>query len=165
MLHFKSKRRKYMIKETIYDVHWEGPFDWDKRKRHLKKNHVLYQMYGKHLQYGSDALLYIGTTSDMMRRLKEHETWVMNEWENIRIRVGSTGEFSSWKEWRKAKRYPKADEKVVEKIEALLIYAHAPAYNKSNKEDAKKSKGLRIFNSGNFGQLLPEVSYRYFLGK
>jgi hypothetical protein len=48
-------------------------------------------------------------------------------------------------------------------VEALLIYAYQPAYNtKSKHNPSNQAKGLRIFNTGNVGYLLPEVSYRYF---
>jgi hypothetical protein len=82
------------------------------------------------------------------------------------FRVASLGEFKSWTDWNVEKDYTKADRKTVEKIEAMLIYAHSPAYNTANKSNAKeKSKGIRVFNSGTFGQLLPELSYTYYFGE
>jgi hypothetical protein len=50
-------------------------------------------------------------------------------------------------------------------IEKLMIYANQPAYNTSNKNDAKDSKEIRIFNTGHFGSLMPEISSWYFLDK
>ena len=68
-----------------------------------------------------------------------------------------------WKEWKEPGDYAKASDNLVKKIEALLIYANQPTYNSMNKSDAANSKGLRIFNTGKAGQLLPEISYMYHL--
>jgi len=153
-----------MYNETIYDIYWEGPFEWEEKDKHIKKHHVLYQIYGAHHLYGRDVLLYIGMTSKgVKRRLKEHEGWISEEYDKVRVRIGSLGEFTTWKDWREGD-YKEAEKSLVERIEALLIYAHQPVYNKANKEQSEKAKGIRIFNSGFLGQLFPEISYRYFLG-
>lgn len=153
-----------MSNETIYDIYWEGPFEWDEKDQHIKDRHVLYQIYGAHHLYGRDILLYIGMTSKgVNQRLKEHEKWVYEEYDKVSIRIGSLGQFTSWKDWSEGD-YKEAEKSLVGQIEALLIYAHQPVYNKANKEQAKKAKGIRIFNSGFLGQLFPEISYRYFLG-
>ncbi len=76
------------------------------------------------------------------------------------VRYGSIREFGGWKN----KKPYLVEVSVVKKVEALLIYANQPAYNSRNKADAEIAKGIRIFNSGKLGHLLPEVSYRYFLG-
>lgn len=152
-------------KETLYDVYWEGPFAWDKRKGQVKLYHVLYQIYGQHPVYGSNVLLYIGRTEKGMERLNQHDSWVWDECDEMTFRVASLGEFTSWKEWNESEHYDPAKPAIVEKIEAILIHAHSPAYNAANKSSAKgKSKGIRVFNSGRFGQLLPEVSYKYYFG-
>jgi hypothetical protein len=36
--------------ETIYDIRWEGPFDYGRAVKTMKSHHVLYQIYG-HQQY------------------------------------------------------------------------------------------------------------------
>jgi hypothetical protein len=153
-----------MGKEVIYDIYWEGPYSWEEKNNHFKKQHVLYQLYGAHHLYGRDILLYIGSTEKGIQRLKEHEWWVNYEYDSIRVRLGSLGRFTTWDKWNKIENYKKADMKIVHKIESLLIFAHQPAYNQVNKENANKAKGIRIFNSGKFGQLFPEVSYKCFLG-
>jgi hypothetical protein len=149
--------------ETLYNVFWEGPFSWNERTRAAKKHHCLYQIYGQHAVYGSNVLLYIGMAENVSQRLEQHEEWIADECDEVTIRVGSLGLFTGWSEWEKA--YPKVDRAIVDRIEALLIYAHQPAFNSANKATAKeKSRGLRIFNSGKCGQLLPEVSYKYYFG-
>jgi hypothetical protein len=153
--------------EKIYDVYWEGPFEWEKGERKCKNNHVLYQIYGSHHLYGRDVLLYIGSTlRTPFERLREHEEWVEDEYDKMTIRFGSISEFTSasWDEHERRRPYPRLKESVIETVEALLIYANQPAYNSRNKADAKKATGIRIFNTGRIGHLLPEVSYRYFLG-
>jgi len=153
-----------MCNETIYDIYWEGPFEWEQKDKPIEKHHVVYQIYGAHHLYGRDVLLYIAMTSKgVKKRLKEHAGWISEEYDKVRIRIGSLGKFTSWRDWRKGD-YEEAENSLVEKIEALLIYAHQIVYNKANKEQAENAKGIRIFNSGFLGQLFPEISYRYFLG-
>lgn len=153
-----------MRKEKIYDVFWEGPYDWTERHEKMKDYHVLYQLYGLHHLYGYRVLLYIGMTSNIEQRLKWHEEWVEEEYDKVDIRFGSAGAFRNWQDWKEPGNYKKADDDLVKKIEALLIYANQPAYNTINKNGAPTSKGIRIFNSGKSGSLLPEVSYKYFSG-
>ncbi len=151
--------------EVSYDIYWEGPYDWDTRKGKAKSHHVLYQLYGQHPIYGRDVLLYIAMTKDGAERLEQHEQWIRDECDKMTFRLGSLGEFTSWEEWNKPGDYRKKERDIVQQVEALLIYAHQPAYDSSNKSSAKDiSEGIRIFNSGHFGQLLPELSYRYYFG-
>jgi len=151
------------MRDTIYDVFWEGPFEWDKRHPHLKDHHVLYAIEGTHPIYGRDVLLYIGRTdAGIGNRLSNHEEWVEYEPDLIKVRVASVGEFINWEEWEKEGDYPKADPDIVEQIEALLIYAHQPAYNTRGKSGLAPKIGIRIFNTGKSGLLLPELSYLYY---
>jgi len=151
------------MKETIYDVFWEGPFEWEKRHSHLKKHHVLYSIEGNHPVYGRDVLLYIGKTdAGIGNRLSYHEEWVDDESDLVKVRVASVGEFTNWEEWEKDTHYPKADANIVGKIEALLIYAHQPAYNTRGKSSLGPKIRIRIFNTGKSGLLLPELSYLYY---
>jgi hypothetical protein len=155
-----------MDNEKIYDVYWEGPFEWGKGERECKDNHVLYQIYGSHHLYGRDVLLYIGSTlRTPFERLREHEEWLEDEYDKVSLRFGSVGEFTNWKDWDSDEDYKKANGELVERIEALLIYAHQPAYNQASKSQAMRANGIRIFNSGRLGQLFPEVSYKYFLSE
>jgi hypothetical protein len=82
------------------------------------------------------------------------------------VRFASIGELASsdWTDWDDGERYPKASPDLVAKVEALLIYAHQPAYNVMSKDSIEIAKGLRIMNTGRLGHLLPEVSYLYQVG-
>jgi hypothetical protein len=51
----------------------------------------------------------------------------------------------------------RAKPSLVEQVEALLIYAHQPAYNSMSKGSVTVAKGLRILNTGRLGHLLPEI--------
>ncbi len=148
--------------EQILDAFWEGPFEWTEREPYLKPEHVLYALYGAHHVYGRDVLLYIGRTAKgAARRLTTHTGWVEEEYDVMNVRVASVGEISSWAGWDDNERYPKAPENLVAAAEALLIYAHQPAYNRAGKESLPAAKGFRLFNTGMIGTLLPEISYRY----
>lgn len=154
-----------MEAEKIFEVFWDGPFEWRKGIKDCKEHHILYQVYGYHPLYGSNVLLYIGSSHTSVKtRLKEHEWWLDEEWEDTQVRLGSIREFTTWRSQEVKKRWPKPGKMTVEAIEALLIYANQPVYNDRNKSDAKKAKGIRIFNNGRLGQILPEVSHKYFLG-
>jgi hypothetical protein len=136
----------------------------------LAPEHVVYALYGVHHQYGNQVLLYIGKTGvDLGTRLAGHVEWVNQEWETstMRVKAASVGPFASvdawWNSYDPKARYKKADAKLVGDVESLLIYAHQPAYNAQGKGGLNpKCQPLRVFNTGQVGSLLPEVSYAYF---
>ena len=149
--------------ERIFDVFWEGPFLWGDHNQNIKDSHVLYALYGTHPVYGPDVLLYIGMTERGVGiRLSEHADWIEYEPERVKIRVASMGEIQSWEGWEENERYERAQKADVEAVETLLIYTHQPAYNTRNKESLEKGRGIRVFNTGNFGSLLLEISHRYY---
>ena len=155
------------MRETIYDVHWEGPFKWEECGKYLKPGHMLYGLSGAHHLYGRDVLLYLGRTDNgIAKRLTTHAEWVEYEYDAITVRVASVGVFTSWKTWEAIERpYPAVNSDVVRGIEGLLIYAHQPAYNSMSKSSLDRvSYGIRILNTGRIGHLLPEVSYLYHYG-
>lgn len=151
------------MNEVIYDAYWEGTFNWDDRKNRVKRYHVIYALYGSHHLYGREALLYIGKTNkDLGNRLKNHMWWINDEYEDIKFKVASIGKFTNWKDWNENDYYEKARSHIVNGVEALLIYAHQPAYNTKSKKSLNSSKGFRLINTGKIGNLLPEISYFYF---
>lgn len=150
-----------MNNERTVVVHWEGPFEWDQYKKHQKRGHVLYAIYGSHHLYGRDVLLYLGRSTDVGTRIEDHAWWVEDEYDAVRVRFASVDDFKGWTEWLKVERYPPAPPTLVNDVEALLIYAHQPAYNTMGKGTLKNA-GLRVFNTGMMGHLLPEVSSLYY---
>ena len=153
------------MQENVLDVRWDGPFAWDEYRDYVRSDHVLYALYGAHPQYGRDVLLYIGQSRAGVRnRLKKHAAWVRDEADEVAVRLGSIDRFRSWSDWSASAPYEKADKPTVDGVEALLIAAHQPAYNSQNKAQIRKAEGIRLFNTGRSGSLLPEVSYRYWNG-
>jgi hypothetical protein len=72
--------------DKIYNIFWEGPFEWDQREAKIKHEHVLYQIYGSHHIYGRDVLLYIGSSvRGLNERLREHEEWLEDEYDKVLI--------------------------------------------------------------------------------
>ena len=147
--------------ERIVDVYWEGPFEWANVHKCTKQHHMLYALYGAHHAYGLNVLLYIGRTTGVANRFASHETWVGDEYDPMTVRLASLGEVDTWQEWDEHDHYPRAEDDLVKRVEALLIYALQPAYNRANKDSLGDAKGLRVFNTGMIGTMLPEVSYRY----
>jgi len=119
----------------------------------------LYQYCGTHPVYGRESLLYIGQAfdRDFSKRLSEHvhETWSSTP---IEIFLGFIASREKLDEdsWRNE----------VDLAEALLIYTHSPAWNSSNIKtiDYSRFDGVHIFNWGDRGSLLPEVSYERWCG-
>jgi hypothetical protein len=154
--------------EMICDVRWEGPVDWDRRADLLALDHVLYALYGTHQLYGHHVLLYLGMTEiDLGTRLAGHVQWVADEYEPMRLKAASVGRFATVDEWWNSydpkERYKRGDPKLVVEVESLLIYAHQPAYNTQCKNGLRPNyRPLRVFNTGRFGNLLPEVSTAYY---
>ena len=160
-----------MTEEKIYDVYWQGPFSWSDRGRVEQLSdpgNVIYSLHGTHHLYGRDALLYIGKTeTTVAERLDQHEDWILDEYDAVSIKVASTGEFSNWDEyesWSATKAHPRPGSRIIDGVEALLIYAHQPAYNNRGKGGLATAKGIRIYNTGKSGHVLPEVSFGYHHG-
>jgi len=161
------------MNEIICDVYWDGPHKWEE-KPPFKLGHVLCSLHGTHPLYGRDVLLYIGKTDvDMDTRLSQHAWWVEEELDVVTLKFASIRVFEgndSIENWRRNddERKPdvtcskKAAPDIVREVEALLIYAHQPAFNTSGKVSLNVRRGLRIFNTGKLGLLHPELSWAYF---
>ena len=151
-----------MTKKIIINIDWDGPFTEEDVKGFTDPtDYGVYQLYGRHPIYGMlpGTLLYIGKNwqQTFATRNDQHplELWVGKTAE---IFVGRlAGEHQPGNaEWS---RY-------IDEVERLLIYAHAPAWNSHFIDNyGKDIRNLHIFNWGNYGQLLPEVSrdrYKYY---
>jgi hypothetical protein len=153
--------------EEIWVIHWEGPFTLEeaRKKRGRNTGYVLYQLSGQHHLYGANVLLYLGQTRNGIKtRLGQHDEWIADEYDEMKVRLGSIAKFSSWDSLEKTKKpFPSPGKTFIEKIERLLIYACQPAYNVANKNAAKGAEEIRIFNTGRSGPIFPEISSRYFL--
>lgn len=156
-----------MINEITYDVHWYGPYSLRDLDSEIGSDSglVLYALYGPHPLYGTDVLLYLGVTEKSLKTcISQHESWIAELSNPIKIYGAAIGRFSSWREATATEKYLPLPEQEIRAIESLLIIAHQPAYNIRSKESAEIARDVRLFNTGNFRALLPEVSGCYHLG-
>lgn len=153
--------------EQTWVIQWEGTFTLEEARKKKGRNsgYVVYQLSGQHHLYGTNVLLYIGQTSKGIKtRLGQHDEWIADEYDEIKVRLGSIAKFSSWDSFEKSKKpFPNPGRMIIEKIEKLLIFACQPAYNVANKNDARDAEEIRIFNTGRSGPIFPEISSWYFL--
>ena len=72
-------------------IEWEGSFCLDYVIDHLngKDDYGLYQIYGTHIVYGANSLLYIGKAEGLTfsQRFSQHREWLSEE-ESVSIRIG-----------------------------------------------------------------------------
>jgi hypothetical protein len=128
----------------------------------------IYQIYGRHSAYGKDALLYIGQSNSQTFSKRLFQRWEFEEScafpHTLRIgRIVKSKYPEDHLEWDESRWW-----EIINISEKLLLHTHAPAFNKqanSGLFDIKdEAKHIHIFNWGDFGDLLPEVSaYRYSL--
>ena len=152
--------------EDIYEVYWRGPYSEENLNSltdEENENFVLYKIYGFHPVYGDKVLLYIGMTEKgVKKRLIQHNYWMDEErFGPSRIYFASIGKFESWEIADKIKIYKRLDRETIKKVESLLIYAHQPAHNTKARNSANEAKNFRLFNTGSFGVLMPEISGLY----
>jgi len=100
----------------------------------------LYVVIGDHHVHGARSLLYIGRSIELNRRVGGHGSWLD-------------------KEWRPEVYIAKVSSEKLNDIERLLIGAHSPPYNGTCVGEVPQlSPPLRVWNTGSFFKLLPEVS-------
>lgn len=145
----------YMENVKIYHLLWEKVEYQDFESLNEKKHYGIYQIYGDHPIYGRDILLYIGKAQEQTfaQRLSQHDDF---EETNLRITKLYIGMFlnmddNNYVNWGDS----------IDEAEKILIKAHCPAYNSSMIKGIITDDSLSnivIFNWGDFGQLLPEIS-------
>ena len=152
--------------EEIYEACWRGPYSEENLvslTEEENKKFVIYKIYGSHPIYGDNILLYIGMTEQGVKaRLIQHNYWMDEErFGPSRIYFASIGRFENWKKSEEIEIFDRIERETIENVESLLIYAHQPVHNSKSRNSAIKSKNLRIFNTGSFGILMPEISGLY----
>jgi hypothetical protein len=152
--------------ERIFTIHWEVLDD------PKPEGSCLYQMIGFHPMYGAHSLLYIGNSSNIPDRMKQHSGWVEEEPDVVITKTGFVRSFSSWDDYYKSKKTiseAKITEVELHKLERLLIFGCTPAYNGVGVADPGNLRNfiggeeLRIFNVGKHAPLPSEVSSRRWL--
>lgn len=151
----------------IINVEWRGPYKIHTVIEKMKdggtkhndwggKDYGLYQIYGRHITCGRNALLYVGLAEEQTfsRRFQQHNQEWLNKEKNIKLYLGRIdGEKyyndRNWRTWRK-------DLKMTESIQ---IYKYTPNYNSSKIGDCPKIspyKHVKILNLGKKAKLKKE---------
>lgn len=140
----------------LIQLNWEGPYS--KNELDLLKNEVtdygIYSIYGTHLVYGKDVLLYIGKADrqTLGKRISQEGWDDTNDSNNLKIYVGRLhGPINPSEEvWSKH----------IYLAESLLIYVHKPAYNQKSISSLPDTdlQNIHILNWGDHRSLLPEIS-------
>ena len=153
------------MKDKHIHVLWQGPYTYKvTRKMKGTADYGVYQIYGCHPVYGSDALAYIGMAREQTFGVRfEHrerisrDIWADN-WGHHRIYLGRIHKTVD-------ESHPLDPEwgELIVVAEKLLITGHAPAWNSQGLGDLKPDEWERfgkfhVFNWGQYAQLLPEVS-------
>ena len=141
----------------IINVEWQGSLSVeDTRNLDGPSDYGIYQLCGRHPVYRGNTLLYIGKAwnQTLGARVSQYslENWVCG---TAAIHVGRLAFYGA---------QPTDWEERVNRVEALLIYSHAPAWNSQCINDYGDIGDLHILNWGDYGLLLPEVStarYQY----
>ena len=136
-------------------IKWQGPFSIEDVLMLNDENddYGLYQIYGRHIIFGADSLLYIGMARDQTfgQRLSQHNTEWLWEEEGLSIRLGRihiedyASDPPDWSDWRQ----------VLGDVEALEIYWHSPPYNSANISEYNGQR-LQVVNKGERGSLVAE---------
>lgn len=147
---------------------------WDKyeyeepeiRKLNGPTDYGIYQIYGRHNAYGKNALLYIGQAygQTFAKRLDKRWEFIESGAYPHTLRIGKIVKHNNQDiplEWDKCKW-----NEMINNCEKLLLQSHAPAFNKKGNSGlydiSNDENNIHIFNWGDFGDLLPEISsYRY----
>jgi hypothetical protein len=139
----------------IVRVKWSGPFTYKaykERKTDLLNNNGLYQIYGQHVVFGPDSLLYIGMANDRTfdKRLRDHECWLDIECD-VSIRLGVL-------DLDNEQRRTEDIKQLLTEVEALIIWWHSPPYNSSNIQTYNVKRRLHVQNWDARGRLLHEYT-------
>ena len=151
----------YTRKFHLVALSWEGPFavDYDRAAdtysweslvavENLAEHGGLYQIYGRHPTYGLNALLYIGcvrpnsSKRGIGMRLAEHVKTRFMWHTNLAAHLAPL------------EANVLTDGITVELVESILIYAHQPALNRQNIDEARwDKKSVLVRNWGFVGSL------------
>ncbi|MGG3691771.1 hypothetical protein [Heyndrickxia ginsengihumi] len=143
-------------KIEIIQIDWEGLYTLEELNLLINdsQDYGIYQIYGKHLVYGKDVLLYIGKADKQTigKRISQENWCNTNDSKHLKIYAGRLAGESTPKEefWSKE----------IDLAEKLLISVHKPAYNSKSLSLLRDSElqDIHILNWGDHRDLLPEVS-------
>lgn len=128
------------MKTYSIEIDWKGPLTVEKAIKGLTdggkhpnwdgKDYGLYQVYGRHIIYGRNALLYIGMTTDQTfsQRIGDHgKQWLDEDQDkkDVKIYVGRVydpkkhSKKYGWRSWKRD----------IRRAERILIWKYSPNYN------------------------------------
>jgi len=137
------------MEKYIIEINWEGPLKIDEVIRDRghegdlsdsweKCDYGVYQIYGPHIIYGKNVLLYIGQAAKetFSQRFREHRNNLLKDdnLRRIRIYLGRLKGLPKYTARDKWRRYYRD----VDIVESVLIYKYLPSYNGSRKGDYPK---------------------------
>jgi hypothetical protein len=147
------------IKRTIV-IRWKGPFSIKeiiKSKNNDEKDYGVYQVYGCHILYKNNTLLYIGQAvkETFSQRFRDHEKNLLSDDDPSQIRIylgelNNSHEYTAKDGWRIWYRD-------VDIAESTLIYKYLPPYNGSGKSEYPTERfqlaGIKLLHTGDKGRL------------
>jgi hypothetical protein len=139
----------------IYHLNWKE-YDWNDWSTHeSEKDYGIYQIYGNHSVYGDNSLLYIGKTKKQTysKRINGHKDFdasQVSKFTKLHLSYFCKIDDLSEANWDEA----------IDLVETVFIRAHSPALNSQNVMGflEKDTPNILIYNWGERGSLLPEVS-------
>lgn len=140
---------------SIVHIEWEGPYSFVEITNYDNANDIgIYQVYGNHILYGKNVLLYIGSTvkQTFFQRISQEGWDIGDNISQYKFRLGRLKKDSS-------RKHSKIEDDI-KLIEKLLIYAIRPALNTSNtiSIDDDKLKKILVLNWKEIGDLPAEIS-------
>ena len=116
------------MRMRILRIKWQGPYAFADALtlNDEQEDYGVYQVYGEHVVFGDDALLYIGSARDQTfgRRLSQHD-WIKEDNEIVVGRISESDykhDPPDWGDWHE----------LLEDVEFLEIYWHSPPRNSKN---------------------------------
>jgi hypothetical protein len=140
----------------LIQIDWKGPYSLEELNLLDDKSHDygIYQIYGKHIVYGKDVLLYIGKADlqTIGKRVSQENWWDTNDSNHLKIYAGRLAGEKTPQE--------KIWSKEIDLADKLLINVHKPAYNSKNLTSIPDAElqDIHILNWGNHRDLLPVAS-------
>jgi len=166
-VYFEKKLLEDTMTTYKINIVWDGPFKIAEIEKYNQggsapkwdgEDYGVYQIYGKHILCGEDALLYVGITTErtFTERFKEHKTWLLEDQDEKDIaiylgRVSDPARYSEEDEWKSWK-------KDVELAEKILIYKYSPNYNSREltiEPNLGRYKSVRLMHTGKSHKLKP----------
>lgn len=146
-----------MANFKIYHLNWKE-YIWNESVNTAftsSKDIGIYQVYGSHPVYGDNTLLYIGKTKEQTysERIKGHydfDASQVSKFSKLYLSHFCKADDLFEENWKEA----------IDIVEKTLIKAHSPALNSQDVMGFldKNTPNILIYNWGERGMLLPEVS-------